>query len=135
MLLKIKIIYLQSQQTMTTNKEDVEKYLKDLKFKIGIFGIYIRDDRGKNAQALLDLDITPNKRKEIIIALNPDDYSEGPMEEKLNNLLPMWVFGTQVKKQEVYIKVSMGAIDSKAICISFHLAEHPIHYPFKKRTL
>jgi hypothetical protein len=118
-----------------TRREDVEKYLRDLRVKIGIFDIYIRDDRGKNAQALLDLDITPDKRKKIIMDLKVDDYSEGPLEEKQNCLLPMWVFGTQVNKEEVYIKVSMAAPNCKAICISFHLAEYPINYPFKKQTL
>jgi hypothetical protein len=44
----------------------------------------------------------------------------------------MWVFGKQVKKKEVYIKVSMGIENTGAVCISFHIAEHPIKYPFKK---
>lgn len=116
---------------MKTTKNEVERFLKDFKTKTGIFQIIFLDDRGKNARALLDLDISPMKRKEVINSLKVENYSEGPLEEKMRGLLPMWVFGKMVKKQEVYIKISMGNENSKTICISFHPAEHPMNYPFK----
>ena len=112
-------------------KEEVERFLKELKQKIKVFEILFRDDRGKNAQTLLDLEISPTKRKEIIEKLEVDNYSQGPLEEKMQGLLPMWVFGKLVKKEEVYIKISMGQQNSNVICISFHIAEHPMNYPFK----
>lgn len=43
----------------------------------------------------------------------------------------MWVFGKHVKSHETYIKISIGAPGTNAICISFHIAEHPMNYPFK----
>ncbi len=116
---------------METTRKEVERFLKDFKTKTGIFQIIFLDDRGKNAQALLDLEISPIVRKDIINELKIEDYSEGPLEEKMRGLLPMWVFGKMVKKQEVYIKISMGVVNSNTICISFHPAEHPINYPFK----
>ncbi len=106
-------------------------YLKELRVKIDIFGILFLDNRGKNQQTLHYLEISPAKRNEIISSLEVEDYSSGPLEEKMHGILPMWVFGKQVKKKEVYIKVSMGIENSKAVCISFHLAEHSMHYPFK----
>lgn len=93
-----------------------------------IFGILFLDDRGKNQQTLHDLEISPIKRKEIIISLKTEDYSQGPLDEKMRGILPMWVFGKQVKKKEVYIKVSTGVENSGAVCISFHIAEHPMNY-------
>ena len=113
------------------SKQEVEKYLKELKVKMKIFGILFLDDRGKNQQTLHDLDISPVQRKEIISNLKIDDFSEGPLEEKMRGILPMWVFGKVVKKKEVYIKISMGIENSSAVCISFHLAEHPMNYPYK----
>jgi hypothetical protein len=113
------------------SKQEVETYLEELRVKIKIFGILFRDDRGKNQQTLHDLEISPVKRKEIINSLKVQDYSEGPLEEKMHSILPMWVFGKQVNQQEVYIKVSMGNENSQAVCISFHISEHPINYPFK----
>ena len=120
---------------MATTKENVEQYLKELKFKIVMWGILIRDDRSKNAQSLHDLEIPPNQRKEIISQLILEDYYQGPLEEKMHGILPMWVFGKTIKGKEIYIKISMGIPNSQAICISFHLAEHTIVYPFKKKKL
>lgn len=114
------------------SKQEVETYLKELKVKMEIFGILFLDDRGKNQQTLHDLEISPAKRKEIISSLKAEDYSQGPLDEKMSGILPMWVFGKQVKKKEVYIKVSMGIENNGAVCISFHIAEHPIHYSFNK---
>jgi hypothetical protein len=44
----------------------------------------------------------------------------------------MWEFGKQVNDEEVYIKITLGRTSSSAICISFHIAERPIQYPFKE---
>lgn len=113
-------------------KSEVERFLNDFKTKMSIYQIIFLDDRGKNAQALLDLDMSPISRKETITKLKVEDYSEGPLDEKMRGILPMWVFGKIVKKQEVYIKISMGVENLQTICISFHPSEHPMNYPFKK---
>ncbi len=116
------------------SKQEVETYLKELNVKMDIFGILFFDDRGKNQQTLHDLEISPAKRKEIINSLKVEDYSQGPLEEIMHGILPMWVFGKQLKNKEVYIKVSMGRENNGAVCISFHIAEHPMNYPLKKQT-
>jgi hypothetical protein len=113
------------------SKQEVDKFLKELKVKTLVFGILFLDDRGKNQQTLHDLEISPDKRKEVITNLRPEDYSEGPLEEKIRGILPMWVFGKEVKQKEVYIKISMGSENSNTICISFHIAEYPMNYPYK----
>ncbi len=46
------------------------------------------------------------------------------MEDTLNKGPAMWIFGKQVKQQEIYIKITMGAPGTSVICISFHIAEH-----------
>ena len=71
------------------SKSVVETYLKELKVKMNIFGILFLDDRGKNQQTLHDLEISPIKRKEILSSLIAEDYSEGPLEEKMRGILPM----------------------------------------------
>jgi hypothetical protein len=75
-----------------------------------VFGILFRDDRPKNKEALQILDITPKQRELIVKNLQVQDYVEGPVIDLLNKQSEMWVFGK---------------------CISFHLAEHPMRYPFK----
>lgn len=112
-------------------KQEVEHFLSEFRTKMRIFQIIFRDDRGKNAQALLDLDISPGKRKEIIEKITLEDYSQGPLEEQMSGIAPMWVFGKEVREIEVYIKISMGRENLQTICISFHPAEYSMNYPFK----
>ena len=115
---------------MKATKEDVQRFLNQMKEKIKVFGIMYRDDRGKNAQALINLEITPKYRDSVIINLEVEDYSERPVIDTLYRCGEMWVFGKDVKGQEVYIKITLGK-GSSALCISFHIAERPMNYPFK----
>ena len=115
---------------MKATKEDVQRFLNQMKEKIKVFGIMYRDDRGKNAQALINLEITPKYRDTVIINLEVEDYSEGPVIDTFYRCGEMWVFGKDVKGQEVYIKITLGK-GSSALCISFHIAERPMNYPFK----
>jgi len=114
------------------SKEQVEEFLRTFKQKKKIFGILYRDDRGKNTQTLADLEIRPMDRDRIIENLNPEDYCQGPTDDILHGGASMWVFGKEVKKNEVYIKITIGYPSSGVICISFHISGYPLTYPFKK---
>jgi hypothetical protein len=110
---------------------EVAAFLSDFKEKMMIWDVLFRDDRGKNAQALVALELRPIDRKKVLEDLETKDYSEGPLEEKLYGGAPMWVFGKIIRRQEVYIKITLGAMGGSVICISFHLAQHTMHYPLK----
>lgn len=113
------------------SKHDVSTFLNDFKAKMKIFDVLFRDDRGINAQTLADLEIRPIDRKKVLENLVLEDYSEGPLEDTLYKSSDMWVFGKEVKNKEIYIKISIGYKGTSVICISFHIAEHTINYPFK----
>ena len=125
------ILQHESNLKQMITKEQVEDFLKRLKKKIKVFDIIFRDDRGKNLQTLATLEITPTYRKEVVLSIESEDYVEGPIVDTLNKMGEMWVFGRNVKKQEVYIKIMPGRPNSSTICISFHIPEHPLNYPFK----
>ena len=110
---------------------EVERFLEQFHLKARVLGILFRDDRGKNQKALEELEISPVYRKIVIESLRPEDYIAGPLVDELYHLSEMWVFGKDVKGREVYIKISMGVADCQTICISFHVAEHPLQYRFK----
>ena len=114
-----------------SGEREVEFFLKEFKEKMKIWDVLFRDDRGKNAKALVELELRPIDRKNILEALEIRDYCEGPLEENLYGGADMWVFGKFIKKKEVYIKITMGIICSSVICISFHLAQHKMNYPLK----
>lgn len=122
-------MYIKSEYNIAT-KEDVERFLVRMKEKIRVFGIIYRDDRGKNNQTLADLEITPRFRDSVILNLGIDDYSEGPVIDTLNKYGEMWVFGKDIKDNEVYIKITLDS-GTMALCISFHIAEHKMKYPLK----
>src|SRR6056297_1068249 len=106
---------------MSNSKEnEVKKFIENFKTKLKIFDIIFLNKRQKNTQALLDLEITPNQRKEIIESIEVLDFVEGPFQEKLYKMSEMWVFGKTVKDKEVYIKITLGNPNQPVICISFH---------------
>ena len=113
------------------NIQEVSSFIRDFNAKVKVFGLIFRNGREKNVKALVDLEISPIKRRETVMSICPTDYVEGPLDDKLNKINKMWVFGKTVKGHDVYIKVSMGYENSSAICISFHIAEHPLRYKFK----
>lgn len=115
---------------MSTETE-VLSFLKNFKEKMKFWDVLFRDDRGKNAQALIELELRPIERKAILESLKAKDYSDGPIKEVLYGGADMWVFGKTIKKNEVYIKITMGAMNCSVICIPFHLAQCKMNYPLK----
>lgn len=113
------------------SREDIQRFLEQFNAKIKVFGIIYRDDRGKNRLTLEELEIVPMYRKVVIESLVVEDYVQGPVIDELNRLGEMWVFGKDVKGSEIYIKIMLGCEGSQTICISFHIAENPLSYPFK----
>ena len=86
----------QNNYNVMVTKEEVQRFLNQMKEKIKVFGIIYRDDRGKNAQTLIDLEITPKYRDSVIINLEVEDYSEGPVIDTLYQCGEIWVFGKDV---------------------------------------
>ncbi len=98
---------------------------------MSIWDVLFRDDRGKNLNTLILLELPPSERKRILHSLRIEDYSDGPILENLYGGSDMWIFGKEVKGKEIYIKITMGTFGSSVICISFHIAEHKMQYPLK----
>ncbi|HET6254965.1 MAG TPA: hypothetical protein VFE32_12870 [Puia sp.] len=114
-----------------TTKEEVRAFLADFHQKMKIWEIRVRDDRGKNTQALYNLELSPLQRIKVIEALTVIDYSEGPKTDTLSGGSPLWIFSKKVKDKMIYIKVSVGLPERPVICISFHEAEYEMPLPFK----
>ena len=118
---------------MIATIQEVERFLSQFHEKVEIFDIIILSDREKNAKTQAALEISPNAQREVIKELCVEDYSEGPIKNILNAWGDLWVFGKDVKGREVYIKITLGYTNGQTICISFHIAEHPMEYPFKTK--
>lgn len=118
-------------QDVKQKRIEVEVFLKDFFEKKKIWGIYFLDDRGKNFATLSALEIRPVDREQVLDSLVAEDFSAGPLPENWHGSKEMWVFGKAIKETEIYIKITLGAPGAKTICISFHIAEHPMSYPLK----
>lgn len=115
-----------------STKSEVRSFLRDFKYKLDFGGdVLYRDDRGKNASTLLLLEFSSNDRKAVLKKLEVEDYCKGPITDTLYKGPDMWIFGKIVKSHEIYIKITIGALGSKVLCISFHIAERPLDYPLK----
>lgn len=113
---------------------EIERFLKDFKYKLGFWGLLFQNRLNrKNFQTLTDLEFHVEHVKIILKELEPGDYSEGPLKDTLYKGPDMWVFGKEIKKREVYIKITMGQPNDKVICISFHFAEHSLAHPYKNK--
>ena len=112
---------------MIKQKQEVEEFLSQFGIKFDVWGIFYLD-RDKNEEALKALGITPKARDEIVRQLQSDDYVETLPADFFDE---MWVFGRDMDGTELYIKIAMGRPNDRTICISFHIAEHPINYAFK----
>ena len=112
-----------------TRKYEVEAFLESFKQKTKIWGLVVSDTREVNSRALEELELSPKKREEIITKLTISDYCQGP--KKANYGSDVWIFGVKHRQKEIYIKLSLGASNSSTLCISFHIADYHMKYPFK----
>lgn len=114
-----------------TTERDVRDFLNELKITMSYGNLLFEDGRGKNSQTLADLEIMPNERNKVLEKLEVEDYCEGPLPETQFGGCEMWVFGRVLKGKEIYIKITIKSDKAMVICISFHIAEHPMVYKFK----
>ena len=111
----------------------VRQFLSEFKDVIYANGLRIIE-RLKNKDALLELGLTSNQRKEIILSLSVLDYNSGPIKD-IYKSGDFWVFGKTLDSAEIYIKLKIVEQDNEeyAVCLSFHKSENPLKYPFKNR--
>lgn len=111
-------------------KDDVASFLNEVK-AVSAWDKIAFLSRLKNSKDLTDLGITANRRIDVILDLNEDNYSEGPLDETQLGGRAMWVFGKKVNGIEVYIKLTIIITTNKVVCISFHKSQKSMIYPFK----
>lgn len=115
-----------------TTQDNVEQFLQQIRTKIDVFDI-VFTPRSKNDQGPLDVEITALERKNTILSLTCKNYMSGPNKDTNDTRRPdYYEFGVIIKGKEVYIKLSHGFENKPVICMSFHIAEYKITYPFKE---
>ncbi|MCQ2289125.1 MAG: type II toxin-antitoxin system MqsR family toxin [Muribaculaceae bacterium] len=111
--------------------EDVNRFLEQFRVKASVFGIIYRI-RDKNENTLFKLGISAVMREKIVLSLDGIDFSHTTLGDAFDEGDLLWVFGKDYKGTELYIKITI-INQGRCLCVSFHEAEHPIVYPFKRK--
>ncbi len=86
----------------------------------------------KNAQCILDLEITELEAKEVVFGLSVKDFWKGPEDDRDVSGQQCWFFCPRVQGREIYVKLVVGRSGSGipvAKILSFHFPEFPISRP------
>lgn len=125
---------------MNITRSEVENYLADVRTAVKE-GRYQVSPRDKNRELFIDYVFTEDKRKEVLLSLTADDFSNAVWndhpqhpEEILyifgKDIFLMPRFGKEEEKISLYIKFNKWS-NSYLIVISFHKQEYPLKYKFK----
>jgi hypothetical protein len=108
-------------------KKDAAEFLVEFKKQVRLCGLDV-EPTPKNRNELNILGMMPMERVEVILELEADDYSHGPRRDERDLPGDVWVFGKTIQGATMYIKLKL---DPDPVCLSFHAAEHAMHFPFK----
>lgn len=116
---------------MSTEKDDVAEFLKHAKALIAD-GSVVVVRRRINLQDIAEIGLTIGGCKQELLSLSTEHYSSGP-EPDHDFPGDVWVFGKDILDHEVYIKLKIDSTERarQLTCISFHIAKHPMDFPFK----
>lgn len=119
--------------TEVASREQVEEFLAKVAVCVEN-GQFLRIDNVKNIQTCADLDISPAEQIEYIVRLTCSDYYRGPKPDRTSPYQTVIEFGKMIQGQEIYIKLAVGERSGlmNARCLSFHIPEKPIDYPFRE---
>ena len=113
----------------------VKAYLLRIKQAVAA-GRYQFIPRRKNVLSLAAVGLLPKHVKDYILRLTPQDYFNGP-EDEIDQEFPPGeyvCFGCDIYGKEFYVKVKLEQNNGEnyCVCISFHIADSPIYYPYKR---
>ena len=84
-----------------SNREEVQKFLEEFKTFANVFDIFVIDTE-KNIKDLLNLGLTANIRKDIILNLEVENYYRGPNKDRDLPKFDVWEFGVNLNKVDVH---------------------------------
>lgn len=116
-----------------TDRQSVESFLSNYK-AAAKQSFRLARHRPKNMATLKQLGMHERECANQILSLTVEDYCKGPEDDRDKGKGgEFWFFGKRIEAHEVYIKLKLVEIGEKkeALCISFHIAEYKMSYPFK----
>ncbi|HCM96605.1 MAG: hypothetical protein A2X25_00235 [Chloroflexi bacterium GWB2_49_20] len=118
---------------MDVDQEKVAQFLREFKALISTGRDFDFIGRPENNSVFINLGLTWRNFIRELLGLSVVDYCSGPENDR-DRPGVVWLFGKEIYGHDIYIKLKIYDLGSqrKAKCISFHEANHPIRYPFRK---
>lgn len=116
--------------------EELKEFLCKDNFDINTDFLLIKtqkpdDEEHSTPYTLLDLDYDAFDVIERLKELTISEYSETLIDKDDLNPPLLFVFGKDINRKTVYIKVKIkGENKKRIICVSFHYAKDPMTFPF-----
>lgn len=94
------------------------------------------EERPQNMATLAKIGITKSDAKSRVMALTVEDFSAGPkVRDDGRGDQESWEFGIHVNGTLVYVKLSLPDNPERCVCVSFHVPEYPMTFPFRPSDL
>lgn len=123
---------------------DIEIYLTEVKHAVqnGRYQVAMNERRPDNHTLFFDYILDEARVKEILLSLQPEDFSEKVRNRKRGfehewlyifgkNVMLVERFGSSQRLVALYIKFNKLE-NQYVIVISFHEQQHPLYFPFKQ---
>lgn len=114
---------------------EVNIYLIRIKKAVSVGNYIIAERRDSYVTSLAKAGILSDQVKDYILKLTYKNYFNGPEDDKDLRFTSgeCLFFGCVINGYEFYIKLKLikNEDDETCICISFHIADKPIKYPYK----
>jgi hypothetical protein len=122
------------------DESSVRDFLQSVKWAIqksykGQRGWIFSTASEKNLKTLAKLEMTIEEVKKEILSLSVMDYCAGPLKDpEIKG--DVWIFKKILQEEEIYIKLKLWGDerDLEVRVLSFHMAERPLPYYFKKKV-
>lgn len=120
---------------MKVARDEVALFLEGLRAALekqsGVRVFFLKSE--KTMASLAHLGFTIEAALDDIKKLRPEDYCAGPEPDDKGRPGAIWKFGSSVNKMEIYIKFADYRPESpRIVVISYHKAERPLVFPFRK---
>ncbi len=112
-----------------------EAYIQHIRANITTVGLRFKN-RDKNLETLKRFNITTVVVSETVMGLGVANYSHC-REAEQGSSESAWVFGVEQFGEEVYVKLKTKRLSTGeefTICVSYHVAEYPLAYPYAGRS-
>ncbi|KAF0250284.1 MAG: hypothetical protein FD167_306 [bacterium] len=106
---------------------EVTKFLREFKQTIDNSGLYFIP-RKVNRDGIAKLGLMVGDVKDVIGSLTYQNYSSGPESDQDGSAGEIWIFGTIINSQNVYIKIKLDKGAAK--CLSLHPADFRVKQPY-----